>query len=116
MLPKPEEIPNIDMEVVNFHRPIFGTFHSKYMVVDRKIAILQSNNIQDNDNMEMMVQLEGPIVDSLYDTGLISWHNQLKPPLPCLDSPAAKGGFPTFDADSYATLFDESGKLTPKYH
>ncbi|CEQ39387.1 SPOSA6832_00904 [Sporobolomyces salmonicolor] len=29
-LPSKEEIPNIDMEVLNFHRPPVGTFHAKY--------------------------------------------------------------------------------------
>lgn len=37
---------NIDLEVLNYHRPMLGTFHSKFMVVDRKIALIQSNNIQ----------------------------------------------------------------------
>ena len=32
----------------------------------------------------MMIQLEGPIVDSIYDMALISWHKNLEPPLPCL--------------------------------
>ena len=45
-LPGPEEIPNVDIEVVNYHRPPLGTFHSKFMVVDRKIAVVSSNNIQ----------------------------------------------------------------------
>ena len=45
-LPPPSEAPNLDMQVVNFHRPMVGTFHSKFMVIDRKIAITQSNNIQ----------------------------------------------------------------------
>ncbi|KAH0829571.1 phospholipase D active site protein motif protein [Fonsecaea pedrosoi] len=114
-IPHPDELPNIDIEVMNFHRPMFGTFHAKYMVVDRRIAILQSNNIQDIDNLEMMTQLEGPIVDSFYDVALISWHNALKPPLPLLSRPAADCSIPTFTSDSYATMFDESGKLVPVY-
>jgi hypothetical protein len=31
-----------------------------------------------------MIQLEGPIVDSIYDMALISWNKKLEPPLPCL--------------------------------
>ncbi|KAI9832247.1 MAG: hypothetical protein M1819_004425 [Sarea resinae] len=110
-LPPPEELPNIDMQVVNYHRPIFGTFHSKYMVVDRKIAILSSNNIQDNDNFEMMSHLEGPIVDSFYDMSLISWHNALDPPLPSHNTPAAVGGLPSFGEASFKELFDQNGLL-----
>ncbi|KIX05212.1 uncharacterized protein Z518_06084 [Rhinocladiella mackenziei CBS 650.93] len=115
-IPHPDELPNVDIEVINFHRPILGTFHAKYMVVDRKIAIVQSNNIQDIDNLEMMTQWEGPIVDSFYEVALISWHNALKPPPPCLNQPASQGPLPTFETESYATLFDENGKLVPVHH
>ena len=45
-LPAPEEIPHIDLQIVNYHRPALGTFHSKYMVVDRKYGVVSSNNIQ----------------------------------------------------------------------
>ncbi|SPQ25554.1 5bf5b73f-ec42-4397-9baa-c1f5a9fccee0 [Thermothielavioides terrestris] len=99
-LPHPSEIPNIDMQVMNFHTPLMGTFHAKYMVVDRKIALLQSNNIQDNDNLEMLIHLEGPIVDSLYDMALISWYKHLDPPLPSHNSPAAKGGLGTWPSNA----------------
>ncbi|OMP85693.1 hypothetical protein BK809_0004364 [Diplodia seriata] len=83
-IPSADQIPNIDIEVINYHRPVLGTFHAKFMVVDRKIGIVCSNNIQDNDNLEMMTHLEGPIVDSLYDMALLTWHDALKPPLPLL--------------------------------
>ena len=99
-LPHPDELPHVDLQVVNYHRPVFGTFHSKYMVVDRKIAILSSNNIQDNDNLEMMTHIEGPIVDSFYDMSLCSWSKELKPPLPCLSTPAAQGGLPNYEQRS----------------
>jgi phosphatidylserine/phosphatidylglycerophosphate/cardiolipin synthase-like enzyme len=88
-LPPSSEIPNIDLQVTNYHRPIFGTFHAKFMVIDRRIALLQSSNVQDNDNLEMLVHVEGPIVDSFYDTALISWGKAFKTSLPMLSSPAA---------------------------
>lgn len=110
LLPRPEEIPNIDLEVMNYHQPMLGTFHAKYMVVDRKIAVLQSNNIQDNENLEMMVHLEGPVVDSLYDMALISWHKELRPPLPSHNSPAAQGGLGRF-GDSYSSMVNPDGTL-----
>ena len=43
-----------------------------------------SNNIQDRPNLEMMTHLEGPIVDSFYETALHSWYNKLEPILPCI--------------------------------
>ncbi|KUI56836.1 hypothetical protein VP1G_04219 [Cytospora mali] len=109
-IPAPHEIPNIDLQVMNYHHPLLGTFHAKYMVVDRKIAVLQSNNIQDNDNMEMMVHLEGPIVDSLYDMALLSWHKNLEPPLPSYNSPATQGGVSSF-TESYTGVFGPNGSI-----
>ncbi|KAE8355286.1 hypothetical protein BDV28DRAFT_155509 [Aspergillus coremiiformis] len=94
-LPPAKEVPNIDLQVVNYHRPIFGTFHAKFMVIDRRIALLQSSNVQDNDNLEMMVRLEGPIVDAFYDTALISWGRHFNTPFPMLSSPAAGASMPS---------------------
>ena len=87
------------------HRPMLGTFHCKFMVVDRKMAILCSNNIQDRPNMEMMCHLEGPIVDSIYDTALISWHKAMNPPLPRLSHPyqPPEGGYKFGMENEYAT-------------
>ena len=110
-LPHPDEVPGISLQVINFHRPAVGTFHSKFMVVDRKYGVLCSNNIQDNDNVEMGVCLEGPIVDSLYDVCLISWNNALDPHLPSHNTPAVKGGLPTFNDPSFHNIFNQDGTL-----
>lgn len=83
-LPTEDEIPGVALEIINYHRPVVGTFHAKYLIVDRRVACLNSNNVQDRPNVEMMVQLEGPVVDSIYDMALISWSNAMKPPLPLL--------------------------------
>ncbi|KIO19123.1 hypothetical protein M407DRAFT_16170 [Tulasnella calospora MUT 4182] len=88
-IPPRSELPGLDFEVVNYHRPVFGTFHAKYAVIDRRIALLNSNNIQDMPNMEMMIHLEGPIVDSFYDVALLSWDRALNPPLPLHKGPNA---------------------------
>lgn len=52
-VPEPSEVPNLSIQVVNFHRPLLGTFHQKALVVDRKVALLNSNNIQDRPNLEV---------------------------------------------------------------
>jgi len=110
-LPPEKDIPWVDLQVINYHQPMLGTFHAKYMIVDRRIGVVQSNNIQDNDNLEMMVQLEGPIVDSLYDMALLSWHKKLDPPLPCLESPAARmEGASSFN-ESWGNLFSPEGSI-----
>lgn len=85
------------------------------MIVDRQIAIVQSNNIQDNDNLEMMTQFEGAIVDSLYDMALITWHNPLRPRLTTLHTPAASKPPPTFSGKGYSSMFDDQGQLRNQY-
>ena len=91
-LPHPTDVPNLDLEVCNLHVPLLGTLHAKFMVVDRKVAVIESNNTEDNDNMEMMTHFEGPVVDSIYDTALITWGLPLHPPLPSANTPARSGG------------------------
>ncbi|EMC96773.1 hypothetical protein BAUCODRAFT_34168 [Baudoinia panamericana UAMH 10762] len=110
-LPAPEKIPNIDLAVQNFHKPPLGTFHSKFMVVDREIATISSNNIMDNDNVEMMSHVEGPIVDSIWDTFIVSWHNKFEPPLPCRNETATAKPPPTFREDSFMHLFEPDGSF-----
>ncbi|KAL4945414.1 hypothetical protein BDV06DRAFT_184859 [Aspergillus oleicola] len=110
-LPSSEKIPHLDMQVINYHRPIFGTFHAKFMIVDRRIGLVQSSNIQDNDNLEMMVHVEGPIVDSLYDSALISWGKTLEPPLPMRNSPAEDAPIPSFQETITNGWHEEDGEL-----
>lgn len=108
-LPSPEEIPNIDLQVMNFHKPMLGTYHCKYMIVDRRFAVVQSNNVQDNDNLEMMIQLEGAVVDGLYDMALISWSKAMTPNLPTINSAARDSPIPCLRGEALTRDFD-SGK------
>lgn len=89
----------------NYHRPLMGTFHAKLLLVDRQVALVNSNNIQDRPNIESCVRLEGDIVNSVYDHALISWGNTLNPPLRCLGSPAPKTPSPAaFTTGENSTL------------
>ncbi|KAJ6096543.1 hypothetical protein N7486_007289 [Penicillium sp. IBT 16267x] len=80
-LPAPHEIPNVDLKVINFYRSA------------------HSSNIQDNDNLEMLSHIEGPIVDSFYDAALLSWGKPLDPPLPMLNSPAESNPIPAHNGE-----------------
>ncbi|KAK6532093.1 hypothetical protein TWF694_003255 [Orbilia ellipsospora] len=85
-LPAKKDIPNINLEVVNYHNFPLGTLHSKFMVIDRKVAVINSCNIQDNSNLEMMCQFEGPIVESIYEHGILTWGEPIGYPLPSLEA------------------------------
>jgi phosphatidylserine/phosphatidylglycerophosphate/cardiolipin synthase-like enzyme len=39
-IPLPDDIPGIDLQVINFHRVLLGTFHAKFLIVDRKVALI----------------------------------------------------------------------------
>lgn len=39
-IPLPDEIPGIDLQVINFHRVLLGTFHAKFLIVDKKVALI----------------------------------------------------------------------------
>ncbi|ORX35632.1 hypothetical protein BD324DRAFT_630908 [Kockovaella imperatae] len=86
-LPTKEEVQGLHLEIINFHKVLLGTFHAKFLIVDRKVALLNSNNIQDRPNLELMTHLEGPVVDAFYEIALHSWYNKLDPPLPCMSTP-----------------------------
>ncbi|PWN48535.1 hypothetical protein IE53DRAFT_381263 [Violaceomyces palustris] len=104
-LPEEHEIPNLKMEILNYHRPLMGTFHAKLLLVDREVALINSNNIQDRPNVEACCRLEGDIVNSIYDHALCSWGNTLEPALPCLSTPApVKPSASAFTTGSESTL------------
>lgn len=96
----------MDFQAINYHKPLLGTLHAKFMVVDRKMAVVESNNTEDNTNMEMMTHLEGPIVDSIYDTALITWGNAFSPSLPSSTASASEGGLNTIDQPKEPLFMD----------
>ena len=63
-----------DILMRSIHLPIFGTIHCKFMVIDREIAILSSNNIQDRPNIELGIQLRGSAVCGFIDMFRKLWY------------------------------------------
>jgi hypothetical protein len=93
------------------HLWLLGVFHVKYMIVDRKILLITSSNIQGKPNVEFVVHLEGvcifvivfvyclyivqKIVDSYHDMFQKQWSVDFVPPLPLANVPAPpKSNFP----------------------
>lgn len=58
-----------------------------------------------------MARLEGPVVDCLWDTFLVSWHNAMSPPPPCLDRTAASLPVPCYEDESFRQLFNAQGQF-----
>lgn len=86
-LPAPQDIPGVHLEVQNYHIPPVGSFHQKTIVIDRKVALLSSNNVQNRSDVGFMVHLEGPIVQSIYDSSILAWWRSFNPRLPLLANP-----------------------------
>lgn len=76
-LPSPSEVPNLDIQVMSVHTVMLGTLHAKVCVVDGDTALIMSNNIEDNGNLEMMTHLRGQIVAGIYDSLLITWNKRI---------------------------------------
>ena len=87
-LPEENEIPHLTVEILNYHRPLMGTFHVKLLLVDRQVALINSNNIQDRPNVEACFRFEGDIVNAIYDHAIVSWGETFRPPLPRIFTPA----------------------------
>lgn len=63
------------------------------------------------------MHLEGPVVDSLYDVLLLSWHETFTPVLPCLTTPSLYSPSPTSPASIPAGLpytFNDSNPFLAK--
>lgn len=58
-----------------------------------------------------MSRLEGPVVDCLWDTFIVSWHNAMTPPPPCINSFASNKSTPCFEEESFRNLFTEQGQF-----
>lgn len=67
-------LPSCDMRVKSIHVPLLGTMHAKYVVVDRKIVVLSSNNVQDRPNAELAVSMIGEVCNSFVDIFYTSWN------------------------------------------
>ena len=59
-----------------------------------------------------MTHFEGPIVDSLYDTCLQSWHEALDPQFPCISTPNSEPSV-TFSDPDFLALFKGGGPPSP---
>ena len=79
------------------------------------MALLQSSNIQDNDNVEMLAHIEGSIVDSFYDAALLSWGKVLEPALPLLNSPAADAPIPCYEEKSNGASAESGAQVLPEH-
>jgi hypothetical protein len=64
-----------------------------------------------------MIHLEGPVVDSLYDVLLLSWHETFSPALPCLPLPSLyspSAASPSSIPSGLPYTFNDSNKYLAK--
>jgi hypothetical protein len=62
-----------NIAIMSYHRPLMGTMHAKFLVVDDHLAVLCSNNIQDRPNLEMAVCMSGDIVSGFIECSRYLW-------------------------------------------
>lgn len=80
-LPHPEQIAGLDLEVTRkYFRPL-GIIHSKFVVIDRQLAILPSCNVSWEAWLEAAVVVRGPVVGAL----MIFYSNFWEKRLPAIE-------------------------------
>lgn len=83
-LPNASQLSGLDVSIKRkFFWPL-GIIHSKYVIVDRKLAVMPSCNVSWERWFEAAVSLQGPVVDHLCSFHVRFWWN--KPELPALHS------------------------------
>jgi len=76
---------NLSVRVVSYHDVPLGTMHAKFMVVDRRVAIISSNNIQDRPNLELSVELHGNVASKIHNLFKQLWqHSKASIEIPSL--------------------------------
>lgn len=82
-LPDKGDMPGLDLTVTRKFFWPFGIIHSKYVIIDRKLAVLPSCNVSWERWFEAAVSMEGPVVEHLLKFHASFWLNgQSLPPLP----------------------------------
>lgn len=81
-LPAFSELPGLDLTIIRKFFWPFGIIHSKYVIVDRKLALMPSCNVSWERWFEAAVSLEGPVVAHLCSFHANFWtNNRQLPPL-----------------------------------
>jgi len=76
----PTDLSNIDLQMRSFHIGILGSLHSKYLIIDGKIAYFGSKNLDQDRPQEMMLELTGSVAQSLRQGDFETlWQDKLPP-------------------------------------
>lgn len=76
---------NANVKTKSVHVPLLGTMHAKFMLVDRRTAILSSNNVQDRPNVELAISMMGDVCKGFFDIFRRLWKDDVD--LNDVDSP-----------------------------
>lgn len=104
-LPERDEIPGVNLQVIRKFFWPFGMIHSKYVIVDRKLAIFPSCNVSWERWYEVAVSIRGPVVDHL-----VSFHTDfwgIEPTFPARE---------TLTEDSSADVAFNPGTANGSFH
>lgn len=75
-LPHPDQLQGLDMQVKSVFLLPFSVMHPKFIIVDRKVAVLPSCNVSWEDWFEGAVTLTGPVVSCFVDFWKEFWAQQ----------------------------------------
>ncbi|OAP59304.1 hypothetical protein AYL99_06602 [Fonsecaea erecta] len=109
-LPEPEEVRGLDLRVVRKFFWPWGIIHSKYVIVDRKLAIFPSCNVSWERWFEVALSFTGPVVDHLRLFHADFWEDG-RPPAPS-PAPSRSPGGPSLAAVNAAQATTTTTTIT----
>ena len=72
-LPDPDALTNIELRVKNYHLNTLGALHAKMIIVDGKVLLTGSKNLDGDVPMEFMARFQGPVAFTARQDFLDVW-------------------------------------------
>ncbi|KAL8794113.1 MAG: hypothetical protein Q9195_003298 [Heterodermia aff. obscurata] len=72
-LPAPEQMQGLDLEVKSLFFLPFSVLHPKFVIVDRRVALLPSCNVSWETWLECCLKISGPVVSKLHRFWTETW-------------------------------------------
>ena len=72
-LPAPEQLQGLDLQVKSLFFLPFSVLHPKFVIVDRRVALLPSCNISWETWLECCLRISGPVVSKLLQFWIETW-------------------------------------------
>ena len=114
-LPAPENLSDLDFQVKSLFFLPFSVMHPKFIIIDRKHALLPSCNLSHESWFEGCLPLTGPIVDRLISFWEETWGKNDLPPLVTTNASHAEEVTEALASSHTITLLPSPHHRSPRF-